>query len=100
MSENLKCYREVRGAVGFPVNVSLPSEAGAMKEADIATWSSAMVVLQPFSAREYCPFCSSGIAYSEYITGRQRERERILKCVQQRQLSRPSGFRDPLIEIT
>jgi hypothetical protein len=69
MLENLKCYRKVRGAVGFPVNVSFPREAGAMKEADIATWSSATAVLQPLSVREYCPFSSSNIAYSEYITG-------------------------------
>jgi hypothetical protein len=101
MLENLKCYRKVRSVEGLPVNVSFRREAWAMREADIATWGSATAVLQPFSVREYCLFCSSNIAYSEYITGRREsERENTEMFARETATFRRSGIQDSLTEIT
>jgi hypothetical protein len=84
---------------GFPVNVSFLREAGAMKEADIATWSSATAVLQPLSVREYCPFSSSNIAYSEYIAGERERRNTEIRARENSYVS-SSDFEDSLTETT
>jgi hypothetical protein len=70
-----------------------------MKEADIATWSSATAVLQPLSVRGYCPFSSSNIAYSEYITG-ERERRNTETRAREKGYVSSSEFQAPLTETT